>query len=55
MAVFATTFSLPGCHRDRLKQLRVCLRHDFIMDLPQGYASNVGERGSAFLAVSVNV
>ena len=25
---------------------RVACAHDFIMDLPQGYASNVGERGS---------
>ena len=26
---------------------RVACAHDFIMELPQGYASNVGERGSA--------
>ena len=26
---------------------RVACAHDFIMDLPQGYASNVGERGSS--------
>ena len=29
-----------------LKLQHVLLAHDFIMDLPQGYASTVGERGS---------
>ena len=33
---------------------RVVCAHDFIMELPQGYASKVGERVVVFLVVNVS-
>ena len=49
MAVSATTLHLtaPDATSTEIEAAaRVACAHDFIMELPQGYASNVGERGS---------
>lgn len=39
-------FGKPGCSQDEIEQAaRIAHLHDFIASLPEGYATNVGERG----------